>query len=58
MSAANPRAMDEGAHMITWVLVEEPTLNVERAIQVVESRLGSDGEVSWVTPIAGPVQPD
>ena len=42
--------------MITWVLVEEPTLNVERAIQVVESRLGSEGEISWVTPIADPAQ--
>ena len=39
--------------MVTWVLTEEPTEEVERAIQIVEARLDSDGEVMWVCP--GPV---
>ena len=37
--------------MITWVLVDEPTADVVRAIRVVEARVGSDGEVSWVSPV-------
>ncbi|MFA5890988.1 MAG: hypothetical protein WDA27_08575 [Actinomycetota bacterium] len=39
--------------MVTWVLVEEPTPEVARAIEVVEARLGSTEEVMWVCP--GPV---
>jgi hypothetical protein len=39
--------------MVTWVLVEEPTEQVAIAIEIVESRLGSDQEVMWLCP--GPV---
>ncbi len=39
--------------MVTWVLTEEPTEAVARAIEIVEARLGSDEEVMWLAP--GPV---
>ena len=39
--------------MITWVLTEEPTEAVAIAIEIVESRLGSEAEVQWMCP--GPV---
>ena len=39
--------------MITWVLAEEPTEEVAKAIEIVEARLGSDQDVLWVSP--GPV---
>lgn len=39
--------------MITWVLAEEPTWDVARAIEIVEARIGSDGDVDWLAP--GPV---
>jgi len=44
--------------MVTWVLVEEPTPQVAAAIEIVESRLGSDQEVMWLCPgpVAEPVQ--
>lgn len=44
--------------MILWVLTEEPTEQVEAAINVVEARLGSEDEVSWLAPgpVAEPVQ--
>lgn len=42
--------------MITWVLIEEPTPSIERAIQVVENRIGSVGEISWVSPVIDPAQ--
>ena len=35
--------------MVTWVLVEEPTFEVARAIEIVEYRLNSDPEaVQWI----------
>jgi hypothetical protein len=40
--------------MITWVLVEEPTEEVARAIEIVEARLGSTEEISWLAPITDP----
>ena len=40
--------------MITWVLVEEPTEEVARAIEIIEARLGSTEEISWLAPIADP----
>ena len=36
--------------MITWVLAEEPTEDVARAIEIVETRLGSTEEVMWLCP--------
>lgn len=39
--------------MVTWVLVDEPDDAVARAIEIVETRLGSDEEVMWLAP--GPV---
>lgn len=44
--------------MIMWVLTEEPTPEVEAAIEVVEARLGSTEEVSWLCPgpVSEPVQ--
>lgn len=44
--------------MVTWVLAEEPSEDVEQAIQIVEARLGSDAEVMWVCPgpIVEPIQ--
>ncbi|HVL31987.1 MAG TPA: hypothetical protein VM600_00215 [Actinomycetota bacterium] len=38
--------------MVTWVLTEEPTYDVARAIEIVEARLGSDEEVMWLCPDA------
>lgn len=37
--------------MITWVLTEEPTEQIARAIEIVEARLGSTEEVNWMAPI-------
>lgn len=44
--------------MVTWVLAEEPSEAVERAIEIVETRLGSDGDVMWLCPgpIVEPIQ--
>lgn len=43
--------------MITWVLTEEPTEDVARAIEIVEARLGSTEEINWMAPVIGePVQ--
>jgi hypothetical protein len=42
--------------MITWVLVDVPTYAVERAIEMVEARLGSEGEISWISPMVDPIQ--
>ncbi|HEX9775961.1 MAG TPA: hypothetical protein VGB83_10335 [Actinomycetota bacterium] len=42
--------------MITWVLVEEPTEQVARAIEAVEARLASDGDVTWVAPLPDAAQ--
>jgi hypothetical protein len=36
--------------MVTWVLTEEPSPAVRRAIEIVESRLSSDADVIWVCP--------
>lgn len=43
--------------MVTWVLQEEPTLEVAKAIEIVEARLGSTEDVTWLCPdaFAGPV---
>ncbi len=43
--------------MITWVLAEEPTLDVARAIEVVEARLGSTEDVMWLSPADQVVEP-
>jgi hypothetical protein len=37
--------------------MEEPTVEVARAIEVVEARLGSDAEVMWVSPGPLSVEP-
>lgn len=44
--------------MVTWVLAEEPDRRVRRVIEIVEERIGSDGDVMWLCPgpIAEPVQ--
>jgi len=46
--------------MITWVLVEEPTFEVARAIEIVEFRLNSDPEAGqWICahlPVVEPAQ--
>jgi hypothetical protein len=43
--------------MITWVLVQEPTAAVRRAIELLEERVGSDADVMWLCPEAQePVQ--
>lgn len=35
--------------MVTWVLTQEPTFEVARAIEIVENRLGCDpDEVTWI----------
>jgi hypothetical protein len=35
--------------MVTWVLTEEPTVEVGRAIEVIENRLGQDPDkVQWI----------
>jgi len=39
--------------MVTWVLTEEPDERIAAAIEIVESRLGSDEEVMWLCP--GPI---
>lgn len=36
--------------MVTWVLTEEPTWEIARAIEIVEARMGSDDEVTWLSP--------
>ncbi len=50
----------EGDAMVTWVLVEEPTFEVARAIEIVECRLNSDPEsVQWICahlPVVEPAQ--
>jgi len=38
--------------MVTWVLTEEPTFDVAKAIEIVEARLGSTEEVMWLCPDA------
>lgn len=44
--------------MVTWVLTEEPTAAVRRALEIIEERVGSDGEVMWLCPseIVEPIQ--
>jgi hypothetical protein len=44
--------------MVTWVLTEEPTEAVAAAIAIVEARLGSEDEVTWLSPgpLAEPIQ--
>ena len=44
--------------MITWVLVEEPSAAVRRAIEMLEDRVGSEAEVMWLCPdmIDEPIQ--
>lgn len=42
--------------MVTWVLADEPDAFVAKAIEIVESRLGSDQEVLWVCPTGEPAQ--
>lgn len=44
--------------MITWVLTEEPDVRVQRAIEILEDRVGSEGDVMWLSPgpVAEPVQ--
>ncbi|MCA1833075.1 MAG: hypothetical protein ABR548_15805 [Actinomycetota bacterium] len=43
--------------MITWVLMEEPTSAVKRALEMLEERVGSDAEVMWLCPeLSEPVQ--
>jgi hypothetical protein len=39
--------------MVTWVLADEPDVLVAKAIEICESRVGSDQDVLWVSP--GPV---
>lgn len=50
----------KGDTMITWVLVEEPTFEVARAIEIVEYRLNSDPDaVQWICahlPVVEPAQ--
>ena len=46
--------------MVTWVLVEEPTFEVARAIEIVEYRMDSDPDaVQWICahlPVVEPAQ--
>ncbi len=44
--------------MVTWVLMEEPTEEIAKAIEIIEARLGSNDEVMWLCPgpVAEPVQ--
>ncbi len=42
--------------MVTWVLVSEPDPLVAKAIEIVETRLGSTEEVLWLCPAAEPAQ--
>jgi hypothetical protein len=46
-----------GEQMVTWVLTEEPTFEVARAIEIVEARLGSTEEVMWLCPDAVATEP-
>lgn len=40
---------DERSMMVTWVLVQEPTIEVAHMIEVLESRIGTDpDEVTWM----------
>ncbi|HEX9776253.1 MAG TPA: hypothetical protein VGB83_11845 [Actinomycetota bacterium] len=39
--------------MVTWILADEPSWEVARAIEIVEARLGNDDDVNWLAP--GPV---
>lgn len=41
--------------MITWILAEEPTEQVAVAIEILEARLGSTEEVSWICPVVEPI---
>ena len=36
--------------MVTWVLMEEPTAAVRRALELIEERVQSDAEVMWLCP--------
>lgn len=36
--------------MVTWVLTEEPTAAVRRAIEILEERVNSDSDVMWLCP--------
>ena len=36
--------------MVTWVLMEEPTAAVRRAIEILEERVASDADVMWLCP--------
>jgi hypothetical protein len=36
--------------MVTWVLTEEPTAAVRRALELIEERVNSDSEVMWLCP--------
>jgi hypothetical protein len=44
--------------MVTWVLTEEPDELIAKAITIVEARLGSEDEVTWLSPgpLAEPIQ--
>lgn len=50
-------ARGEEMAMITWVLAQEPTAAVKRALEILEERVGSDAEVMWLCPeLTEPVQ--
>jgi len=36
--------------MVTWVLTEEPTAAVRRALELIEERVASDSDVMWLCP--------
>jgi len=36
--------------MVTWVLTEEPTAAVRRALELIEERVMSDSDVMWLCP--------
>jgi hypothetical protein len=36
--------------MVTWVLTEEPSASVRRAIEMIEERVASDADVMWLCP--------
>jgi cation transporter-like permease len=46
--------------MVTWVLADEPSWEVARAIEIVEQRLGCDpDDVTWIcadVPVIEPAQ--
>ena len=51
------RGPREEMKMITWVLTQEPTAAVKRALEILEDRVGSDAEVMWLCPeLTEPVQ--